>query len=121
MRVGLLFQPDVAGASRSNPHLMRIAPHDEQARATVEEIAALGKRIARLEIMLAIVLAGVLSLVIKAFLPRPRHRRPGLDPEPGAAWHDPPERAGCHCHAVTPHQAPARRPLPEGEREEQYS
>ena len=44
------------------------APED-QAREAAEEIAAFDNRLTRLEVMLAIVLAGVLSLVIKAFLP----------------------------------------------------
>lgn len=40
---------------------------DEKARAAAEEIAGFGKRLVRLEVMVAMILAGVVSLVVKAF------------------------------------------------------
>ena len=39
----------------------------EKAKEASEEIAAFDRRLIRLEVMLALVLAGTLSLVIKAF------------------------------------------------------
>ena len=40
---------------------------DEKARAAAEEIAGFDKRLVRLEVMVAMILAGVVSLVVKAF------------------------------------------------------
>ena len=41
---------------------------DDKAREAAEEIAGFERRLIRLEVMLALVLAGVISLVVKAFL-----------------------------------------------------
>ena len=41
---------------------------EEQAREDAEEIAGFENRLIRLEIMTAVILAGVVSLVIKTFL-----------------------------------------------------
>lgn len=41
---------------------------EEQAREAAEEIAGFENRLIRLEIMTAVILAGVVSLVIKTFL-----------------------------------------------------
>ena len=40
---------------------------DEKARAAAEEIAGFDKRLVRLEVMVALILAGVVSLVVEAF------------------------------------------------------
>ncbi len=40
---------------------------DEKARAAAEEIAGFDKCLVRLEVMVAMILAGVVSLVVKAF------------------------------------------------------
>ena len=40
---------------------------DEKARAAAEEIAGFDKGLVRLEVMVAMILAGVVSLVVKAF------------------------------------------------------
>lgn len=41
---------------------------DEKAREAAEEIAGFENRLTRLEIMVALILAGVVSLIVKAFL-----------------------------------------------------
>jgi len=41
---------------------------DDKAREAAEEIASFGSRLIRLEVMVALILAGVVSLVVKAFL-----------------------------------------------------
>ena len=42
---------------------------DDKAREAAEEIASFENRLTRLEVMVALVLAGVASLVIKTFFP----------------------------------------------------
>ena len=42
---------------------------DDKAREAAEEIAGFENRLTRLEVMLALVLAGVASLVVKTFFP----------------------------------------------------
>ena len=41
---------------------------DDKAREAAEEIAGFETRLVRLEVMVALILAGVVSLVVKAFL-----------------------------------------------------
>ncbi len=41
---------------------------DDKAREAAEEIASFESRLIRLEVMVALILAGVVSLVVKAFL-----------------------------------------------------
>ncbi len=41
---------------------------DDKAREAAEEIAGFESRLIRLEVMVALILAGVVSLVVKAFL-----------------------------------------------------
>lgn len=42
---------------------------DDKARDAAEEIAGFESRLTRLEVMVALVLAGVVSLVVKTFFP----------------------------------------------------
>lgn len=42
---------------------------EEKAREAAEEIAGFESRLTRLEVMVALVLAGVVSLVVKTFFP----------------------------------------------------
>ena len=53
--------------SRTSAALTEAGASDESARAASEETAAFDRRLLRLEIMLGLVLAGVVSLVFDAF------------------------------------------------------
>ncbi|OHC73375.1 MAG: hypothetical protein A3G18_11810 [Rhodospirillales bacterium RIFCSPLOWO2_12_FULL_58_28] len=55
--------------SKTYDALLAAGAPEDKARAAAEEIAGYENRLVRLEVMVALVLAGVTGLVIKAFFP----------------------------------------------------
>ena len=54
--------------SKTYDALLAAGAPDEKAREAAEEIAGFERRLIRLEVMLALALTGIISLVVKAFL-----------------------------------------------------
>ena len=54
--------------SKTYDALLAAGAPDEKAREAAEEIAGFERRLIRLEVMLALALTGIVSLVVKAFL-----------------------------------------------------
>lgn len=54
--------------SKTYDALLSAGASEEKAREAAEEIASFEGRLIRLEVMIALVLAGVVSLVVKAFM-----------------------------------------------------
>ncbi len=54
--------------SKTYEALKEAGASDEKARAAAEEIAGFENRLTRLEVMSAVILAGTVTLVIKAFV-----------------------------------------------------
>ena len=54
--------------SKTYDALKEAGASDEKARAAAEEIASFENRLTRLEVMTAMILAGTITLVIKAFV-----------------------------------------------------
>ena len=54
--------------SKTYDALLAAGAPDEKAREAAEEIAGFERRLIRLDVMLALALTGIVSLVVKAFL-----------------------------------------------------
>lgn len=54
--------------SKTYDALKEAGASEEKARAAAEEIASFENRLTRLEVMTAVILAGTITLVIKAFV-----------------------------------------------------
>ena len=61
--------PVAARLSKTREAFRAAGAPDDKAREAAEEIAGFENRLTRLEVMLALVLAGVASLVVKTFFP----------------------------------------------------